>query len=185
MAPQSAAIALPRPASIPSLRRAMRLRCLAFACACLSSAPVAFAQDDLRPLAERLTPEQMRETGLDGLTPEQLAKLDAILRGEIATEVAAAKQTATAEAERRAEARPRNERDIVVSRIAGTFAGWSPGTRFTLANGQTWRVVESNYYVAKSKASEGPAVVVQPGMFSGYYLQVEGHVPKAKVQRAD
>ena len=41
------------------------------------------------------------------------------------------------------------------------------------------------YYVPKSKAVAAPAVVLVPGLLGGWYLQVEGHGPRAKVQRVD
>ena len=37
----------------------------------------------------------------------------------------------------------------------------------------------------KRYAEESPAVSVKPGLFSGWYLQVEGQSPRAKVRLLD
>lgn len=145
----------------------------------------AHAQEAYRPLEQRLSAEQMRATGLDRLSAEQLALLNRLLREEQSVQAQAVRAEARAEAEQERSRGGvfKRDREPIVSKIQGTFQGWSAGTRFTLANGQTWRVIDTpEYYVPKSKAVDGPAVAITPGLLGGWYLQVEGQGPRAKVQ---
>jgi hypothetical protein len=161
----------------------MRATCqsaiLAFAI--LLSLP-AWAQDAYVPLEQRLTPEQRRETGLDGLSAAQLERLNALLRAE---------QAAVVSRERLKDKPERGgllgrDQDPIVSRIAGEFRGWRNGTRFELENGQTWRVIDTpEFYVPTSKFVASPAVTLTPGMFGGWYMQVQGQSVRAKVQQVN
>ncbi|GAA4870165.1 hypothetical protein [Luteimonas vadosa] len=144
--------------------------------------PPAFAEEPYVPLEQRLTPEQLRETGLDGLSAAQLERLNAILRADTAAVVA------------REQARPRPDggglfgpaREPVTTRLVGEFRGWSNGTRFTLENGQTWRVIDTpEYYVSKSKFKASPAILLSPGLLGGWYLQVDGDSMRAKVTQVN
>lgn len=166
------------------MTRLFRLTLL-LALACCASALQ--AQESYRPIEQRFTAEQMRATGLDQLDAEQLQRLNALLRDEQATQVATVREEAEQEAKTSAGSGFFDrDREPVLSKIDGEFAGWSAGTRFRLANGQTWRVIDTaEYYVPKSKATTAPAVVLAPGLLGGWYLQVEGHGPRAKVQRVD
>ena len=151
----------------------------------------AFGQDaGYVPVEQRFTAAQLRETGLDQLSPAQLARLNALLRDDQAARVAAAREDTRREIAAAAPAEPGGARGLfdrraepVVSRIVGEFRGWTSGTVRTLANGQRWRVVQtSELYLAKSKYVDGPAVALTPGLVSGWYLQVEGQSPRAQVQ---
>ena len=141
----------------------------------------AWAAPDYVALEKRLTPEQMQATGLDTLNAEQLRLLNALLSEE---------DRATVEAVRKDDG-PRVTGTLfggaglepVTSTLTGNLRGWSRGTVFTLANGQRWRVTEGDYSATKPLGNA--KVVVSPGKISGWYLQVDGHNPRPKVQRAD
>ncbi len=160
----------------------------AFALACISTP--AFGQESAYvPVEQRFTAAQLRETGLDQLDAAQLARLNMLLRDDQTAQVAAVRE----EARREIAAAPAENAggrgmfdrraEPVVSRIVGEFRGWDSGTVFALANGQRWRVVQTpEFYLPKSKTVDGPAVAVTPGLVSGWYLQVEGQSPRAKVQ---
>jgi hypothetical protein len=160
---------------------------LALSLALACSAFALQAQEPYRPIEQRFTAEQLRATGLDQLNAEQLRALNALLRDEQTAQVSAVRE----ETERKVQKSGSSgffdrEREPVVSRIDGEFGGWSAGTRFRLANGQTWRVLDTpDYYVPKSKATTAPAVVLAPGLLGGWYMQFEGHGPRAKVQQVD
>lgn len=173
---------------MPLLQRLVIVAVLA-----LAGLSPALAQDaGYVPVEQRFSAAQLRETGLDQLSPAQLARLNALLRDDQTAQVAAVREetrrevAAAAPAEAEAEGgRGMFDRraEPVVSRIVGEFRGWTSGTVLTLANGQRWRVVQtSQLYLPKSKYVDGPAVALTPGLVSGWYLQVEGQSPRAKVQ---
>ena len=110
-----------------------------------------------------------------------MSLLNSLLKDERAAEVEAVR----AEARRDNESDADKNREPIVSKIVGDFAGWSASTTFQLANGQTWRVVNTpDYYVPKSKTLANPAVSITPGLLGGWFLQVEGHSVRAKVKQA-
>src|SRR6478672_5519821 len=89
-------------------------------------------------LEKRLTPEQLHATGLDTLSPAQLALLNRLLREDAAAAPAASSATGTATPPPPQPA-PMHiglEEGPVHSRLVGTLSGWEPGTEFVLANGQ-------------------------------------------------
>lgn len=141
-------------------------------------------------MEQRFSAAQLRESGLDQLAPAQLARLNALLRDDQTAQVAAVREETRREVAAAAPAEADGGRGMfdrraepVVSRIVGEFRGWTSGTVFTLANGQRWRVLQtSELYLPKSKHVDGPAVALTPGLVSGWYLQVEGMSPRAKVQ---
>lgn len=158
------------------------LRPLALVLLC-SLAVAAHAQAPYVPIEQRLSGEQLRATGLDQLSAEQLRLLNSLLGEEQATQIASARADASEQARRSA---ARGDREPIVSRIVGDFRGWSDGTRFLLGNGQTWRVIATpDFYVPKSKAVSGPAVAITPGLVGGWYMQVEGQPVRAKVQQVN
>jgi hypothetical protein len=67
------------------------------------------------------------------------------------------------------------------SSVAGRFDGWSPGTVFTLANGQAWKVTDDTDAVLP--VMQNPKVEITRGMLGAYFLQVEGHTNSARVAR--
>jgi hypothetical protein len=146
-------------------------------CACLP----AWAASGYVDIEKRLTPAQMQATGLDTLSAEQLRLLNTLLGEETKAVVEATRK----------EAGPRVTGTLfgddglapVTSMLKGDLRGWSRGTVFVLENGQRWRVIDGEYYAGKPLG--GVKVTVSPGKISGWYLQVDGHNPRPKVQRAD
>jgi hypothetical protein len=132
---------------------------------------------------ETLAPEQKKKLGLDHLTAQQQAELDAAIEGYRESVTVAATKAAAASA---VEEYRRKEEPAVISRavevvkqkdaearqeritavIKGKFNGWSGNTLFTLDNGQVWRQSQpETYYI---KAREDVAVVVYKGP-GGYW----------------
>lgn len=71
------------------------------------------------------------------------------------------------------------EYETVETELVGTFAGWSPGTVFALANGQRWRVVGSSYVTPKDPTPRKVRIV--PGMLGSFFLEIEGIRSRPKV----
>ena len=133
------------------------------------------------PLAQRLTAEQLRTTGLDQLTPEQMRLLDQILQGEQAD---VARRTEQDARERRAGLFDRDARQPIHAAIVGRFKGWSGNDILQLDNGQRWQVVDTPSMTLR-RALENPKVTIAPGFMGAWYLQVEGAAPRAKVKRVE
>lgn len=62
----------------------------------------------------------------------------------------------------------------VESTLVGPFLGYNPGTVFTLANGQKWRVVEGRYWSPKKEANVVRKVVIKPGVLGSFFMKIEG-----------
>ncbi len=164
------------------------------------------AQSSYVDIERRLTPEQLRETGLDRLTPAQLARLNQLLREEPPAQAAAqaaapattaapaAPAAAVAPAPAKAAPAPAAEPaasssfiglndEPVRSRLKGSVSAWEPGTVFALENGQQWKVLKGS--VKLPRPIESPDVVVVPGIAGRWFLQVDENYPKARVYRID
>ena len=155
---------------------------------------LAWAQAPYVKLEQRLSPEQLRATGLDTLTPEQLALLNRLLDEQTRATVQAVRTEAKAEAQAEAAATgtqrdPDPSRFIgladepIASRAKGTITGWEPGTEFTLENGQVWKVLKGKMRLRAPL--ESPEILVVPGIAGRWFLQVDPELPKARVYRID
>ena len=94
------------------------------------------------PGVERLmTPEQLKGTGLNKLTPAELKSLNDWLRNYSAGTAETAKVEARAEVvqEVRAQETAAKQTERIVSQIQGEFTGWKGKTVFPLKNGQVWQ----------------------------------------------
>ena len=69
------------------------------------------------------------------------------------------------------------------SAIAGNFEGWGPNTRFTLANGQVWRVVDGSS--ADLPRSTDQKVRIERNLLGTVFLTVEAGNQSAKVRRVE
>jgi len=152
----------------------MRVRMLLVFCA---AAVCALAAD----FTGSLTREEMEKLGLDKLSPEQRAALDAAVErykqtGETAAAAAAVetyKKTEQPKVVTQALAEEKEERESslrVESRIKGKFRGWFGGTVFQLENGQIWKQVGSDTYAAA--AMESPEVEIAKSRYGHYRLRL-------------
>lgn len=157
------------------------------ALALLFASSGAIAQQPYVDIEQRLSAEQLRAVGL---SPEQLALLNGMLRE------AAQKETPTALAagEANAGSHGNGERQgpalysgldegPIKSRVKGSVSGWEPGTVFALENGQQWKVLKGSAKLRKTLQS--PEILVVPGIAGRWFLQVEEDMPKARVYRID
>jgi hypothetical protein len=152
-----------------------------------------------------LSPADLEAAGLQALTPEQLARLNALVENYKNGAVAAATppvQTPSparpvspaARSAKSSQAKPvpsgglitqmkgwmkRSAEEpppVVESTIPGKFRGWDPRQVFLLANGEQWRVANNeNYY---TPAVENPRVFIVPANTGGYWMQF----PDLKIQ---
>jgi hypothetical protein len=169
-------------------------------------AGMADARQDVQKIEQRLTPEQLRETGLDTLTPSQLARLNELLGGSVALSaatpavpaktdaptvtVAPAMTSAPSPSPAATSAAPVAQPGVdkplfgfndapIKSRLKGTVTGWDEGTVFTLENGQQWKVLKGKMKLPKPMTD--PEILVVPGLVGRWFLQVHEDYPKARV----
>lgn len=71
--------------------------------------------------------------------------------------------------------------DAIQSTIVGEFSGWDQNTRFTLANGQVWKVDEEG--IRSYRERENVAVTVKKGMFGAYFMNFDELRARVKVER--
>lgn len=132
-------------------------------------------------IEKRLTAEQMKATGLDQLSSEQLDLLNRLLSEDQRAVVKATREDSATKV--RGASFADDGVNAIASTLVGDLRGWTRGTEITLANGQRWRVTEGEYTSLKRISNAN--VVITPGLVGAWYLSVEGHVPKPKVTRID
>lgn len=144
----------------------------------LAATVTAAAQTPQQPatLEERMSQAELRASGLDHLSPEQLKYLNEWLR----THGAGPQQAMMANGQ------PvfypdTSSREAVESHIAGLFTGWHGHTIFKLDNGQEWKQAESGAYDAGK--FEDPVVRIKPMLLGSWLMYVEGCGCSVRVSR--
>jgi hypothetical protein len=136
-----------------------------------------------QPIEREMTPEEFKAAGLDKLSAEELAKLNAWLGRKIDTVAS----EAAAGAKDKVEQENRGffhfgSNDPIVARMTGEFRGFGKGREFTLDNGQVWRQIDTATLVGAKLDS--PDVRITPSIAgNAWYLAVKGYNTRAKVER--
>lgn len=144
----------------------------------------ALAQVPAISIEQRLSAAEMHETGLDTLTPAQLAALNRLLRENPATPGPAQTPSSAPVAEAAGHHYYMGLDDNPIhSRVKGNVDGWEPDTVFELENGQRWKVLKGSMRLRAPLQS--PEIVVVPGIAGRWFLQVDEDLPKARVYRID
>jgi hypothetical protein len=161
----------------------IRLRPLNFSLALvvlLALAPAAYAQP---PIEQQMTPEQFKASGLDKLSSQELANLNAWLNNTLEVETTKAAKLAKdkVETENRGFL-SFGKSDPIVGKIVGEFRGFAIGRSWTLDNGQVWEQVDNASLAGVRKTD--PQVRITPSVIgSTWYLQIEGYNTRAGVRR--
>lgn len=145
----------------------------------------AFAQSvsTQRPLQQEMSPEEFKAAGLDKLSAEELARLNAWLDRKIGVETT----RATAEAQRKVREDARGffnfgSLEPIDSSLVGEFRGFQKGRNYTLANGQEWEQIEEASLAGVRKTN--PKVKITPSRVgNAWYLAIDGYNTRAKVRR--
>ena len=141
---------------------------------------LALAKD---PIEREMTPEEFRAAGLDKLSADELAALNAWLGRKIDRETAVAAE----QAKERVEEENRGffhfgNSEPIVARMQGEFRGFRKGREYTLDNGQVWRQIDDA--TLAGVRLDAPSVRINPSiMGNAWYLAVEGYNTRAKVER--
>jgi hypothetical protein len=148
-----------------------------------------------------LSPADVEAAGLGKLTPDELARLDALVRGQQTGAVKKAKEE-TAKAvsasvreqvqaeDRKAAAKqgpgvidrmkvllkPGTEIEYTTldSMLVLPFDGWRKGTLITLTNGQRWVVTDSDHYWVIGQERQPRHVKIVPGSMGSFFMDIEG-----------
>jgi hypothetical protein len=140
----------------------------------------AASAQEFSTLEERMSAKEFKAAGLDKLSPEELAALNAWLSKKVST--TGAVPAATPVADDRGFLTSTDDEGAIHSSIDGEFRGWSGrGDRITLSNGQVWEVVDSTSRL-KIRV-DNPEVTIEPGAFNSWSLRVSGYNTRAKVRR--
>lgn len=156
----------------------------ALACAAIGFAASASAQTPTaQPVELRMSAAERSATGVDTLSPAQLAALNAWLNRTLDAESAKATEAAEKSIGQRARGLLNAEsRETIRSIIPGDFRGFTSGRQYTLANGQVWEQVDSSELAGVRL--QNPQAVLTPSMMGKvWYLSVDGFNSRAKVRR--
>ena len=125
------------------------------------SGPVAAQEASGGGIQQSMTPEQFKAAGLDKLTPKELENLNKGLQGD--------RETTVREAAKRAE---REDAELVISRVDGTFNGLTGRTIIRLEDGSVWKQA-SGSDVWRMPTIDRPAAAVQKTGF-GPKMRIQG-----------
>jgi hypothetical protein len=136
-------------------------------------------------IEQRLTPQQVHETGLDLLSPVQLARLNELLRqqGQVDRDDAAAMERHAPPPGGPGGGFIGMDAEPIRTKLVGSASGWQEGTEFHLANGQVWKVLKGSMKLRRTL--DGPDVLLVPGVMGRWFLQIDEDAPKARVYRID
>ena len=160
---------------------------LLFTILVLAGSSSAFGQQAFSSLEEQMTGADFKATGLEKLSPDELAALDNWLRAHSLATLdapAAGAATATGSGDARGFETQKiadMDKTTITSRLVGKFSGWDGQTTFKLENGMIWQQSDKDKFYIKE--IENPVVTIEPGAFGTWKLSVEGYSSKCKVER--
>jgi hypothetical protein len=185
---------------LPNMIRPIALL-LALSCVALARADDSFSKS--------LSPADFEAAGLAKLTPEELARLDTLVRGQQTGAVTKAKEetakAVTASVREQVQAEDRKaamkqepsvsfaervkvllkpgtevEYTTLDAMLLPPFNGWEKGTVFTLNNGQRWFACDSDQYWAP-RTDKPVHVRIVPGSLGSFFMEIEnGGRPKVR-----
>jgi hypothetical protein len=127
---------------------------------------------DFSSLEERMTEEEFRAAGLDRLSAEELANLNAWLaRRNVSTQSAPAGGTEGFKPD--GLLGDDGDRSRIVSRATSNQDEIGVGSTIALENGQAWRITDGSLSLSGGLA--GRTVTIQPAMLGSWLLKVEGY----------
>lgn len=127
-------------------------------------------------LQQRMSSSDFKAAGLDKLSPDQLASLDAWLgsHGKVTTRV-------VTETGKPVFYPGDTKRTKMVTHINGHFDGWSKDHEFTLANGQVWRTIDPD--PKSCRPADNVAVELKPSLMGTWIMYVPSCYDNAHVKR--
>ena len=135
-------------------------------------------------LEERMSAADFRRAGLEKLSAEELAALNAWLQKDagqrpVAAATAGGDRLGFEDAERAS-----NGDGPITSRLVGESTGFSYGTTFKLENGQVWRSTDRNSRLTGVRLSN-PGVEIRKGIMGNWRLKLDGYNTTVNVERVE
>jgi hypothetical protein len=159
----------------------MKLLRASLALALLFACGGALAQQNA--IERQMTPDEFKGAGLDKLSPQELANLNAWLNRALETETT----KAAAEARKKLEDEDRgffhfNSDEPIVGHLVGEFRSFAKGRHYTLDNGQEW--VQIDDAEMSGLRLTNPEVRIKPAMIgNSWYMSVGKYNTQAQVKR--
>jgi hypothetical protein len=149
----------------------------------LTTSLTVFAAEGFSSLEEQMTGKEFAAAGLEKLSPQELVALNSWIRQHsLATLATTAPMHAAEEAPvKEKKKKDDDDRSTVTSKMVGPFSGWDGQTLFKLENGQIWAQKGKKKF--HSEEIDNPVVTVEPSLFGGWRLHVEGVDKECKVVR--
>lgn len=132
-------------------------------------------------IEERMNGQEFSAAGLDKLSPEELAQLNAWLQANWPSQTAATPYPAMADS--RGLSEPRASRDAIVSRLDGEFTGWTTRSVFRLENGMVWEATGGSFTPLSTRPLQNPTVIIEPALLGAWLLRIEGYNATLRVKR--
>ena len=167
-----------------SLRIPFALMLLTFAAAAWGqTTPVQTAN-----VEQQMSADEFKAAGLDKLSAQELATLNAWLQRTVEQETAKVVETAKEEGRKEVKEKSRGFFDFgsgepIESTLDGEFTGFSKGRRYTLANGQVWEQIEEASLGGVRKTN--PKVKITPGLLNNWFMKIENYNTMARVRRVE
>lgn len=157
----------------------MKIRFRTFALAALFVLPLIGLQahaQQAEGLQQRMSAVDFRAAGLDKLSPQELAHLEAWLAAHpvVKTRMVSSSGKPVFYADN-------TKRQKIDTHIQGHFGGWQGQSQFTLDNGQVWKQAGSD--VPECMSSDHPKVKLKPSLFGSWLMYVDGCNGDAHVER--
>lgn len=135
-------------------------------------------------LEERMSAADFRRAGLDKLSPEELAALNAWLQQDASRRPVASAAPAGDQRGFEDERRAEDPDGPVVSRLVGESTGFTYGTVFRLENGQVWRSTDRNSTLSGVRMTN-PRVEIRKALMGNWRLRLEGYNTATTVERLE
>jgi len=137
-------------------------------------------------LQQQMSAAEFKAAGLDKLSADELAALNAWLQGKVREATTSAVEQAREEGRQEVIVKNRGffdfgSKEPIEARLEGEFRGFGKGRQYTLDNGQVWEQTDDASVAGVRKQT--PAVRMTPGLLNVWYLQIDGVNTRAKVRR--
>lgn len=135
---------------------------------------------------QQMSADEFKAAGLDKLSAQELAALNAWLQRKVVQETAKVVETAKEEGRKEVAEKNRGFFDFgsaeaIESSIVGEFNGFANGRKYTLENGQVWEQIEPASLAGVRKTN--PKVRIKPGILNNWFMKIDGYNTTAKVRR--